>query len=62
MKQHIMLALGILLLAIFFGQGYLALMEPGWGLKEAYVAGGLFLAGWLIKGGFTEMKHAKNRK
>ncbi|MEN8722693.1 MAG: hypothetical protein ABF335_07370 [Alphaproteobacteria bacterium] len=51
MKHHIMLAVGILIAAIFSYQGAIALMAPGIGLWEAYILGGLVLAGLILRKG-----------
>ena len=61
MKPHIMISLGLLMLMIFGVRLYLALASPGIGIDEAYAAGGLILAGWLIRGGISELKHARRR-
>lgn len=55
-----MIALGLLMLIIFGVQGFLAIREPGLGVREAYVAGGFVLGGWLIKSGLAEWRHARN--
>lgn len=57
-----MIALGLLMLIIFGIQGFLALGEPGLGFREAYVVGGFVLGGWLIKGGLSEWRHARNSR
>lgn len=44
---------------VFSYRGALALLEPGLGFKELYLAGGLFLAGWLILGGIAEWRHTR---
>ncbi|MEL6663698.1 MAG: hypothetical protein AAFO57_01340 [Pseudomonadota bacterium] len=62
MKHHIMIALGLLMLIIFAVQGFLALSEPGLGVREAYVAGGLILGGWLVKSGLSEWRHARKSR
>lgn len=62
MKNHIMIALGLLMAAIFAYQGANALLEPGFGGREAYVAGGLVLAGWLIYGGLSEWRAARKSR
>ena len=62
MKHHIMLSLGILMLLVFSYRGALALIEPGLGVSEAYLAGGLVLSGWLIKGGITEWRYARRQR
>lgn len=58
MKAHVMLSLGLLLAVIFAYRSVLAFAEPGLGAQEAYLAGGLVLSGWLIRGGFAEWRHA----
>lgn len=63
MKHHAMISLGLLLALVFSYRGALALLEPGLGVQEAYLAGGLILSAWLIKGGLAEWKFARqNRK
>jgi len=62
MKHHIMIALGLLMAAIFAYQGALALLEPGLGGSEVYVVGGLILAGWLIFGGLAEWRAFRRDK
>lgn len=57
-----MIALGLLMLITFAVQGFHAISEPGWSLREAYVAGGLVLGGWLIKSGLAEWRHARNSR
>ncbi|MEM1106183.1 MAG: hypothetical protein AAGH87_07310 [Pseudomonadota bacterium] len=61
MKHHIMIALGLLMLILFAVQAFLALGEPGLGVKEAYVAGGFILAGMLLRGGLAEWRRAAGR-
>ncbi len=61
MKHHIMIALGLLMCVLFAYQGALALLTPGWGLQEAYIAGGLLLAGGLIRSGLVEWRIARKR-
>jgi len=61
MKKHVMLSLGILLAILFGFRTVLALLKPGIGNKEAYLVGGLVLAGWLIKGGLSEMRYAREQ-
>ena len=61
-KHHIMIALGVLLLLVFSYRGALALLEPGIGGKEAYLAGGLILSGWLIIGGIAEWRHTNRNR
>lgn len=62
MKHHIMFALGILLTAIFSLRGAIALTEPGFGVAEAYAAGGLILAGWLFMSARAEWRHARQNR
>lgn len=59
MKHHIMIALGLIMLIVFAWQGFEAIAEPGLGVREAYVAGGFILAGWLIQSGIAEWRHAR---
>ena len=59
MKKHVMLALGFLMCVIYGFRMALALLEPGLGITEAYLAGGLLLSGWLIKGGLAEWRFAR---
>lgn len=62
LKSHLMIAFGILVLIIFAIRGYSALTTPGWGLSEAYVAGGLILGGWLVKSGISEWRYARKAR
>ncbi len=48
MRHHLMIVLGLLIAGIFLWRGVEALGEPGLGLREAYVAGGLVLAAALV--------------
>jgi hypothetical protein len=59
MKHHIMIAVGLLMLVIFFVTGLDAVRAPGLGLRELYVAGGFVLAGFLIHGGVREWRAAR---
>lgn len=59
MKSHIMIALGILMAIVFGFRAANALLEPGFGLREAYLFGGLFIAGWLVLAGLKERRHAR---
>lgn len=54
MKSHIFIAIGILLLMVFFVQAYEALKLPGLGLSEIYVLGGFVFAGLLIRQGLKD--------
>jgi len=60
MKHHIMIALGVLMAIIFVVQAIAAFQAPGIGVREVYVLGGFILAGWLIKSGIAEWRHARN--
>lgn len=55
MKAHLTLAIGILMAAIFAYRAANAFLEPGLGLLEAYVLGGLILAGWMMFSGSREL-------
>ena len=48
MKHHIMLALGILLGLVFAVRLAVAILQPGLGFREVYLAGGLVLSAWLM--------------
>ena len=55
MRAHLTLAFGFLLAAIFAYRGANALLEPGFGLSELYVLGGLIFAGWFMFSGSREI-------
>ena len=55
MKAHLTLAIGILMAAIFAYRAANAFLEPVLGLLEAYVLGGLILAGWMMFSGSREL-------
>lgn len=59
MKHHVMIAMGLLMAAIFSFLMANALVKPGLGIAEAYYAGGLLIAAFLIHGGWREWKAAK---
>ena len=59
MKHHIMLALGILLGLVFAVRLALAILQPGLGFREVYLAGGLVLSAWLMLGGGAEWRHTR---
>ncbi|MEP1143212.1 MAG: hypothetical protein ABJH52_05795 [Henriciella sp.] len=59
MKHHIMIALGILMAAIFSFRLANALVVPGFGGLEVYLFGGIILAGWLIFAGLKERRAAR---
>ncbi|MEO0551158.1 MAG: hypothetical protein AAFZ91_14650 [Pseudomonadota bacterium] len=59
MKHHIMIALGILMAAVFSFRFANALMAPGLGISELYLFGGLVIAGLLIFFGLRERRAAR---
>ena len=59
MKHHIMLVVGLVMAAIFAFQGAVALMTPGFGVWEAYIAGGLVLAGLILRKGLLLRREAR---
>ena len=59
MKHHIMIALGLLMTFIFGFRMANAVIDPGLGFRELYLAGGLFLAAWLILAGLKERRFAR---
>lgn len=59
MKHHIMIALGLLMTFIFGFRMAGAIVEPGFGFRELYLAGGLVLAAWLILAGLKERRYAR---
>ena len=61
MKHHIMIALGLLMAIVFGYRMANAILEPGLGLLEIYLAGGLVLAAWLIFGGLKERRAARTQ-
>lgn len=62
MKHHIMISLGILMGVVFAFRAASAILEPGLGIHEAYLLGGLILSGWLIMGGIAEWRHARSSR
>jgi hypothetical protein len=46
---------------VFAYRGAVALLAPGLGFEEAYIAGGLLIAGWLIRSGLVEWRTARKR-
>lgn len=61
MKHHIMIALGLLMCVVFAYRGAIALLAPGFGFEEVYIAGGLLIAGWLIRSGLMEWHTTRKR-
>lgn len=58
MKHHIMIALGLLMGAVFSFRLANALLAPGIGGSELYLFGGIVIAGLLIFFGLKELRHA----
>ncbi len=61
MKHHIMIALGLLMAAVFSFRLAIALLAPGLGLSELYLFGGIIIAAALIFGGLRERRIAQAR-
>ncbi|MEO1188535.1 MAG: hypothetical protein AAFW60_05635 [Pseudomonadota bacterium] len=59
MKHHIMIALGLLMAAIFSFRLANALLSPGLGMSELYLFGGIVIAAALIFSGLKERRHAR---
>ncbi len=59
MKHHIMIAMGLLMGVIFSYRLANSLLQPGLGVQEVYLAGGIVLAAWLIFAGLKERRHAR---
>lgn len=62
MKHHLMIALGLLMAVIFAYRGANAILAPGLGWQEAYILGGLVIAGWLMVAGLREWRIKRNDK
>lgn len=61
MKHHTMIALGLLLAAIFSFRLADALLSPGLGLLELYLMGGVVIAAALILFGLEERRDARDQ-
>ncbi|MEM9572221.1 MAG: hypothetical protein AAF996_12215 [Pseudomonadota bacterium] len=59
MKHHIMIALGLLMAAVFSFRLANAISVPGWGIAELYLAGGIVIASTLIYLGLKERRVAR---
>lgn len=57
-----MIALGLVLGLTFALRLARALLTPGLGVAEAYLAGGLVLSVWLIIGGLAEWRHTRAQR
>lgn len=62
MKHHLMIALGLLMAAVFSYRFANALLVPGWGALELYLAGGVVIAAGLIFFGLKERREAQQRR
>ncbi|MEM0985233.1 MAG: hypothetical protein AAGJ32_03205 [Pseudomonadota bacterium] len=60
MKHHLMIAMGLLMAAIFCFRMAHAFVSPGFGLLEVYLLGGIFLSGVLLFSGLKERKRNRN--
>ena len=60
MKHHIMIALGLLMAAIFSFRLANALLAPGFGLLELYLVGGIVIAAALILFGLKERRQTRD--
>lgn len=61
MKHHIMIALGLLMAAIFSYRLANALLAPGFGISELYLIGGVCIAAALIFFGLKERRQARDQ-
>ena len=61
MKHHLMIALGLLMAAVFSYRFANALLAPGWGISELYLAGGIVIAACLIFVGLKDRRHARDK-
>ncbi|MEL8056798.1 MAG: hypothetical protein AAGK66_11620 [Pseudomonadota bacterium] len=59
MKHHIMIALGLLMAVVFSYRLAVALLAPGFGIRELYFFGGIVIASVLIFGGLKERRYAR---
>ncbi len=60
MKHHLMIAIGLLMAAVFSYRFANAVLRPGWGLSELYLFGGIIIAGVLIFSGLKERRDVRN--
>ena len=58
MKHHIMIAMGLLMGAVFSFRFANAILAPGFGISEIYLFGGIVIAAALIFFGLKERRHA----
>lgn len=59
MKHHIMIAMGLLMAAVFSFRLANALLTPDFGLSELYLMGGIVIAAALIFFGLKERRDAR---
>lgn len=59
MKHHLMIALGLLMAAVFSYRLANALLIPGIGGSELYLFGGVVIAALLIFSALKERRHAR---
>ena len=57
MKHHSMIALGLLMAAVFSIRLANAFLAPGLGISELYLCGGILISAALIFGGLKERQH-----
>lgn len=62
MKHHIMIALGLLMAAIFSFRLANALLTPGLGISELYLTGGMIIAGLLLFNGLKLRRDARRTR
>lgn len=62
MKHHLMIALGLLMAAVFSYRLANTLLAPGFGGSELYLGGGMMIAGALIFFGLRERRDARDRR
>ncbi len=62
MKHHAMISLGLVLGIAFAMRLARAILSPGLGIAEAYLAGGMVLSVWLIVGGLAEWRHVRAKR
>lgn len=60
MKHHLMIALGLLMAAVFSYRLANALLAPGWGISELYLAGGVGIAAALIFFGLKARRQTRD--
>lgn len=61
MKYHLMMAVGMTLFVTFAYRFAVALSTPGLGWHEAYLFGGMLLAGFVIRNGFVAWRRTRGQ-